>query len=55
MKPFVENGNIHEIVDNNLGSNYNLENVQKVAKIALMNVNGTTSIRPNMSVVVGEL
>lgn len=44
-----------KIIDEKLPRNYNLESIDRVAKLALRCVDGTPSLRPSMSDVVGEI
>lgn len=56
VTPYVKVGKTGaEIIDERLAPNYNLESIDRVAKLALRCVDGKPSLRPSMSDVVGEI
>ncbi|KAL6206762.1 hypothetical protein ACLB2K_024009 [Fragaria x ananassa] len=50
-----QKGNLKELVDQRLGSDYNKEQAIRMAKVALLCTNSAPSLRPTMSVVVSML
>ncbi|OMO86361.1 hypothetical protein CCACVL1_09617 [Corchorus capsularis] len=50
-----QSGNLLELVDNNLGSEYNKSEAEGMIKVALLCTNASPSLRPTMSEVVGML
>ena len=52
---FQQNGKLKELVDPKLGSEYKEEEAERMIKVSLLCTNGSPSIRPTMSEVVGML
>ncbi|XP_057494278.1 probable LRR receptor-like serine/threonine-protein kinase RFK1 isoform X1 [Actinidia eriantha] len=50
-----EDGNLVDLVDPKLGSEYNKEEVERMIKVALLCTNASSSLRPTMSEVVSML
>ncbi|CAJ1957659.1 unnamed protein product, partial [Sphenostylis stenocarpa] len=50
-----EKGNLMELVDRRLGSNFNEDEVMKMIKVALLCTNATSNLRPTMSSVLSML
>ncbi|XP_057996574.1 probable LRR receptor-like serine/threonine-protein kinase At1g29720 [Hevea brasiliensis] len=50
-----QNGNLAELVDENLGSEFEKEEAEKMIKVALLCTNASHSLRPTMSEVVNML
>uniref|UniRef100_A0A175YMD3 non-specific serine/threonine protein kinase n=1 Tax=Daucus carota subsp. sativus TaxID=79200 RepID=A0A175YMD3_DAUCS len=50
-----ENGNLMELIDPRLGSEYNIEEAIRMIKVALLCTNTTPALRPTMSCVVSML
>jgi hypothetical protein len=55
VKPHLEAGAIHNIIDKALGDNYKLESIWKVAEIAVMSIQPFGVNRPTMRQVVIDL
>lgn len=50
-----EKGNLIELVDPRLGSDFNEEEVKVIVKVALLCTNATSNLRPSMSSVLSML
>ena len=50
-----QDGNLVDLVDPKLGSEYNKEEVERMVKVALLCTNASSSLRPTMSEVVSML
>ena len=55
VRPFYQQGAIEEVVDENIGTNYNTSSVWKVAEIAMACVQFEGRKRPTMNKVCNEL
>ena len=55
VRPHLQAGNLQEIVDPGLQSDYSLESMWKVIEVAMTSVEPKDSHRPNMQEVVQEL
>lgn len=55
MRPHLQAGNLQEIVDPELQSDFSLESMWKVIEVAMTSVEPKESHRPNMQEVVQEL
>lgn len=55
VRPHLQANNIQKIVDPELGGNYNVDSMWKVADLAMTSVEPKSVHRPRMSVICQEL
>lgn len=55
MRPYLQSGDIHAIIDKALNNNFKLESVWKVAETAMLSIEPTNTNRPTMQEVVCDL
>lgn len=55
MKPYVQSGDIHAIVDKALNNDFKLESMWRVVETAMLSIKPTNANRPTMQQVVCDL
>ncbi len=55
MRPYLQSGDIHAIIDKALNNDFKLESMWKVAETAMLSIEPTNANRPTMQEVVCDL
>jgi hypothetical protein len=55
VRPYLQSGDIHAIIDKALNNDFKLESMWKVAETAMLSIEPTNTNRPTMQEVVSDL